>query len=844
MNFHNPYHFVPTSEKSGPDSVSIEDFKQERTASHLTHARYVPNTGPQGKNQQVYSGRLVCRLVTESPLVVGAEQTKKNGDPNDVSVVAPFMAGAQPAIPGSSLRGLISSIAEAASNSALRVLYNQSGYSFRRGMTEGLSAMGMVVAREDGSYWLRPLAIPHLKPQREDDDFRLDDALPEGERGEGFGRDMFPEPNLKSYLGEKDSIRERQFQQDYQTFRVSPHGSGPFYGVKLTGKPSQRQWDSEGCLPVDEDWQRVKKEILLAQWRSAPEVVHWPDSPEAAADLTRQGYTRGILRTLGVTDARKKHMPTKKHEYFIPYTAEMEGDFESAPRPGHWRMFPILAEAVQRFHALADERAGAENTEKTEPDEALPYHPIGTPRGEDVRSKPPQPPHTFRLKTGDIVFFRPTQDGQAIAEVSLSSIWRGRVVTLHGEDQAPAALPADFFAAINPDLLPLGAEANGAKANPKLRKRNLTIAELLFGFVEQREGKKAGQSREAALAFAGRLRPSAFALPEPTLAQGEDWWYREDGPEAPPLNEKGEQWFTLKILASPKPPSPAMYFRPKQGAGYIAKKNLAPGLHHPQGRKFYLHHGEDSRDWQSHPGNREDPKLKKQKMSVRPLRAGLTFWFHFDFDNLSETELQLLCYALRPTGRFRHKLGLGKPLGLGSVRLEPAGLFLVGRLQRYSTDSLTKARYHHIWSAADLPAWHAAYQREHEEVQASRAPLDAPSPAALGRQFEAAMVRIAPEIIHALQLVGEPQRRQRETPVHYPQVAGAAGAEAEKEHYRWFVENDRKAGRGGGEALKPLKPQDQTLPTLPYLETSQPGHDGHGVGRNPRGPARGPHRPR
>ena len=39
-----------------------------------------------------------------------------------------------------------------------------------------------------------------------------------------------------------------------------------------------------------------------------------------------------------------------------------------------------------------------------------------------------------------------------------------------------------------------------------------------------------------------------------------------------------------------------------------------------------------------------------------------------DFDNLSPRELGLLLYALKPAEGFRHKLGMGKPIGLGGVR--------------------------------------------------------------------------------------------------------------------------------------------------------------------------------
>lgn len=45
----------------------------------------------------------------------------------------------------------------------------------------------------------------------------------------------------------------------------------------------------------------------------------------------------------------------------------------------------------------------------------------------------------------------------------------------------------------------------------------------------------------------------------------------------------------LKNLASPKPPSPALYFKRKNGKdAYISKKDLNPQEHVPHGRKFHL----------------------------------------------------------------------------------------------------------------------------------------------------------------------------------------------------------------------------------------------------------------
>src|SRR5581483_2181687 len=146
-SFHNPYHFVPVSAKPGPDAVSIKAFQSDSDRpAHLTHARYAAQTKLGGATQPVFSGRIICRLETKSPLVLGGEQSKPGGD-KDVTVVEPFILNSLPAIPASSLRGLISSMAEAASNSALRVFDNAHGYSFRRAASEGLSALGMIIIR-------------------------------------------------------------------------------------------------------------------------------------------------------------------------------------------------------------------------------------------------------------------------------------------------------------------------------------------------------------------------------------------------------------------------------------------------------------------------------------------------------------------------------------------------------------------------------------------------------------------------------------------------------------------------------------------------------------------------
>jgi hypothetical protein len=156
----------------------------------------------------------------------------------------------------------------------------------------------------------------------------------------------------------------------------------------------------------------------------------------------------------------------------------------------------------------------------------------------------------------------------------------------------------------------------------------------------------------------------------------------------------------LKVLGSPKLPSPALYFRPGDGP---RTKPLEP-QDLPQGRKVYLHHSTDANAPEPQPwrtklprGHPEEEKQRKLKNAVRPVRPETAFIFHLDFDNLSEREINLLAFSLRPSEDFRHKLGMGKSIGLGTVRIDPLALLLIDRVKRYSQeDPFSSTRWHHI----------------------------------------------------------------------------------------------------------------------------------------------------
>ena len=456
----------------------------------------------------------------------------------------------------------------------------------------------------------------------------------------------------------------------------------------------------------------------------------------------------GILRILGKDD--RGDMPaTKKHELFLPipdaFAVDPRGFIDGLKRDKN-ELFFIPPEVVATFEELADQRTRPQikHPAGMTPTHWLPYHLQGCARN-DGRSADIDP-QQIRLQEGDLVYFRPFSGSpRQVAEISFSSIWRSRV-------------PKTVHKYFPEELLPFNQN-----------REHISPAELLFGFVQQEKG---GDQ----LAFAGKTVFSSGLL-----QKGQNALFMEKD-------------VTLKILSNPKLPSPALYF---DGPGYVAKHAMQNSSIRPQGRKQYLHALPNAADpqgvkkisqtgsptdggpypWES----RHEKEFENQKVRIRPLQKGVQFNFTVDFDNCTEWELGLLLYALQPTGEYRHKIGMGKPLGLGSVKIAIEGVDLIDRKKRYAEDSLTAARYNEVLPSdqESLTAWRTRFADSMD-----------------------------PEIRHALELLGNPASVV--APVHYPQVQGA---DVEKENFKWFVANEKK-GSKGADHLVPLSQSGDSLPVL------------------------------
>ncbi|MDH4317172.1 MAG: TIGR03986 family CRISPR-associated RAMP protein [Desulfobulbaceae bacterium] len=734
MAFHNPYHFVPALEPRVNDNTQGWLTKtQFESHEHCgTHDRYHPDT---------YSGRIVCRLTTVSPIFIGADRSK--GDEKHPSVAKHFELNDQPAIPATSLRGLISSVAEAASSSSLRVLENRL-LTHRKDMDKSLSALGMVFVEQNESgkksYSLQPIAMPTLKGKKENGRFRINNDFQrfhqmfclDGDKGSlqprlkvyiTPSRNKIPDPHEQGKFLCPRSYRADAPEYFYMNLRRDWHFTKDFHlaDTHLIRQPSRKGGKEEfviGQIARDDN--------------PAPLILH-QDDPRV--DPTTM--VRGILRILSGGMRREEMPPNKKHEFFIPYPEGAE----------QWRKFPIPRHVVDVFHTLADERT------ETEKEKSLPFEPIGTLRNDN--GKPGD--CRFQLKTGDIVYFDVESSGE-VSEIALSSIWRGSPMEKNPQEDPRPSRVFDFFRAIDKELLPFGAG-----------REFISPAEQLFGFVQEVEGGKEAKSNTDTLAFKSRVRFSHALV-------GDD--------------QNGDMYLpevTLKILASPKPPSPNMYFKNANvEKAYIKKSNLEAGIHHPQGRKFYLHHRKRELQNTTNPPWKtiHDDKHSKQKVKIKPVAEGKTFWFHVDFENLDGYQLGMLCYGLQPSEEFHHKIGMGKPLGLGSICIEPVVFSLINRRMRYmegnpfdeNTDKYHCCRIYND-NADKLPP---RYEGEIRGVGYAKRDF-------LGFRDEFA-ARVQPEVKRALELLGPIDSATSK--VHTPLAEGQT--DMEEETFKWFVNNDNK----------------------------------------------------
>lgn len=134
------------------------------------------------------------------------------------------------------------------------------------------------------------------------------------------------------------------------------------------------------------------------------------------------------------------------------------------------------------------------------------------------------------------------------------------------------------------------------------------------------------------------------------------------------------------ILLEPKPTSFQLYLEQDSNMKDELKHyNSGTGI---RGNKFYWHKSGEKWEYRYH--NLDNSNKNITQKEIQPVKPNTEFKFRIRYENLSEIELGALLFALKLPEGCAHKLGMGKPYGLGSVKLTPE-LHISDRNRRYST---------------------------------------------------------------------------------------------------------------------------------------------------------------
>ena len=237
-----------------------------------------------------------------------------------------------------------------------------------------------------------------------------------------------------------------------------------------------------------------------------------------------------------------------------------------------------------------------------------------------------------------------------------------------------------------------------------------------------------------------------------------------------------EPW-GLAILGQPKPQQGRFYLGQQNGLAQDTDRGKADagygGSNRIRGPKVYPHHRDFTEEsWSS------DDQSKQNRSITGWVKPETAFELDLHLENLTRIELGALIWLLTLPAEHFLRMGLGKPLGFGSVQVE-----FIPEKTRIADGS--------AW-AATLTAW------------------DSPPPVScdldtMKSEFESAIKTANPTLLQSFLRAagGFPG-----LPVHYPrlriQQAGSG------EHYKWFVENERTKRL----PLPDLLADDPSLPLL------------------------------
>ena len=144
------------------------------------------------------------------------------------------------------------------------------------------------------------------------------------------------------------------------------------------------------------------------------------------------------------------------------------------------------------------------------------------------------------------------------------------------------------------------------------------------------------------------------------------------------------RWFHPRILASPKPTTYQHYLVQNRLDHPLNRYDSSKKRTLIRGYKLYWHQDQRGQVDIEEQDTQKVHNAVKQYTGIRPVNSGVSFEFSIHFENLSDVELGALLWVLHiaSDSRYRLKIGMGKPLGMGAIKIEST-IMLNDRKRRY-----------------------------------------------------------------------------------------------------------------------------------------------------------------
>jgi CRISPR-associated protein (TIGR03986 family) len=259
-----------------------------------------------------------------------------------------------------------------------------------------------------------------------------------------------------------------------------------------------------------------------------------------------------------------------------------------------------------------------------------------------------------------VVFYYPPENGSKVVFFGQSPNFR---IPYTHQDNRYAATVADF----------IPTHLTSEKENYKIGL--IDLADAIFGWVKKDNKKELSENM--------RQRASRIFVTDAQYQSNERGiWYKGN------FNDT----ITPQVLLEPKPTCFQHYLvQPEKDNPQADKAKLKHYASQPEsetvirGHKLYWHKGKKPHFQHPEGNSATGDHITK----IKPINSGVKFKFDIHFENLTNIELGALLWVINICQRedkgkqYSFKLGMGKPLGMGSIKIEPQ-LYLSDRHHKYT----------------------------------------------------------------------------------------------------------------------------------------------------------------